>query len=81
MVQIKIGDLVPADLRIINTKNLKVDNSVITGESYAVNRGIDCTDSDPLETHNLAFFGTSVVQGYGYGIVIRCGDNTVIGYK
>lgn len=74
-----MGDLVPADVRLINTKNMKVDNSAITGESYAVNRGTECTDSDPLETQNLAFFGTSVTQGYGYGIVIKCGDNTVIG--
>lgn len=79
LVNIKNGDLVPADIRLINTKNLKVDNSAITGESYAVNRGTECTDADPLETYNLAFFGTCVVQGSGYGIVIKCGDNTVIG--
>lgn len=79
MINIKNGDLVPADIRLINTKDLKVDNSAITGESYAVNRGPECTDADPLETYNLAFFGTCVVQGSGYGIVIKCGDNTVIG--
>ncbi|KAJ8930211.1 hypothetical protein NQ314_017013 [Rhamnusium bicolor] len=79
LVEIKSGDVVPADIRLIESQNLKVDNSAITGESYPINRGPDCTDIDPLETINLAFYSTSVLQGSGTGIVIKCGDDTVIG--
>ncbi|KAJ8986171.1 hypothetical protein NQ317_005645 [Molorchus minor] len=79
LVEVNAGDVVPADIRIITSNDLKVDNSCITGESSAVSRGPDCTDTNPLESMNLAFYSTSVVQGSGTGIVIRCGENTVIG--
>ncbi|KAJ8957347.1 hypothetical protein NQ318_004826 [Aromia moschata] len=79
LVEVTAGDIVPADIRIMSARDLKVDNSSITGESFAVSRNPECTDTNPLETMNLAFYSTSVVQGSGTGIVIRCGDNTVVG--
>ncbi|KAJ8923101.1 hypothetical protein NQ315_001654 [Exocentrus adspersus] len=79
LVKVGAGDLVPADIRLIECHNLKVDNSSLTGESVAVTRSVDCNDLDPLETANLAFYSSNVVQGSGTGIVIRCGDHTVIG--
>lgn len=57
----------------------QVDNSSLTGESEPQIRGTHCTDSNPLETENIAFFSTNVIQGSGFGIVIRRGDNTVMG--
>lgn len=78
-MKIYAGDVIPADIRIVEAQNLKVDNSAITGESCALRRSHECTDIDPLETVNLAFYGTNVVEGSGTGVVIKCGDHTVIG--
>lgn len=80
LVEVKQGDLIPADIRILQSKGMKVDNSSITGESEHQNRSPICTDKHALETANLAFYGTSVVEGYGTGIVIACGDDTLIGH-
>eukprot|EP01115_Flamella_aegyptia_P001611 TRINITY_DN1266_c0_g1_i2.p1 TRINITY_DN1266_c0_g1~~TRINITY_DN1266_c0_g1_i2.p1 ORF type:complete len:907 (-),score=328.67 TRINITY_DN1266_c0_g1_i2:612-3332(-) len=79
VVSIKAGDKIPADLRLIWVNNLKVDNSSLTGESEPQSRGTDCTDENPLETKNLAFYGTLANEGEAVGVVVRCGDNTVIG--
>ena len=59
---------------------MRVDNSSLTGESDPLLRTVECTNKEnPLETDNLAFFGTLVKEGIGRGIVIQIGDNTVIG--
>ena len=80
IVLLKVGAKVPADVRIIEANNLKVDNSSLTGESEPQDRKIECTnEKSPLETKNLAFFGTTTAQGTGKGIVIRTGNSTVIG--
>lgn len=57
------GDKLPADVRITECQSFKVDNSSITGESDPQNRKAVCTDKNPMESKNLAFFSTSVVQG------------------
>jgi len=79
IIEIKFGDRVPADIRIIDAKGLKVDNSSLTGESEPQSRSPEFTDENPLETKNLAFFSTNVVEGTGKGIVIGIGDNSVMG--
>lgn len=79
VLQIRLGDKIPADIRIIDNVKLKVDNSPLTGESEPVGRTVDCTDENPLETNNLAFFGTLAVDGACTGIVVNTGDNTVFG--
>merc|ERR1712054_75350 len=79
IVEIKFGDRVPADLRIIEAKGFKVDNSSLTGESEPQSRGPECTHNNPLETKNLAFFSTNCVEGTAKGIVVQIGDNTVMG--
>lgn len=80
LVEVKIGDIVPADMRVISSKGMKVDHSSITGESEHQTRSPVCTDKNPLETANLAFYSTHVVEGWGQGIVIACGDDTLIGH-
>jgi len=40
---------------------------------------VECTDDNPIETQNLAFFSTNVVEGQGVGMVVACGDHTVMG--
>ncbi|KYQ89383.1 P-type ATPase [Tieghemostelium lacteum] len=79
VVHIRAGDKVPADIRIIHSHHFKVDNSSLTGETEPVTRTTECTDENPLETQNLAFYGTLAVIGECVGVVVACGDNTTIG--
>merc|ERR1712055_925977 len=79
IVEIKFGDRCPADLRIIECRGLKVDNSSLTGESEPQSRGPEMTHENPIETKNLAFFSTNAVEGTGVGMVVNIGDNTVMG--
>merc|ERR1719454_1669766 len=58
---------------------MKVDNSSLTGESEPQSRGVECTNENPIETKNIAFFSTNCVEGSAKGVVIKCGDNTVMG--
>jgi sodium/potassium-transporting ATPase subunit alpha len=79
IVHIRAGDKIPADLRIIFCQDLKVNNSALTGESEAQPRSAECTDKNPLETHNLAFYTSLATEGDAVGVVIRTGDHTVLG--
>ncbi|XP_062499441.1 sodium/potassium-transporting ATPase subunit alpha-3-like [Corticium candelabrum] len=79
LVEVKGGDRVPADLRIISTHGMKVDNSSLTGESEPQSRSTDCTHENPLETKNIAFFSTNVLEGAAVGLVVNTGDRTVMG--
>merc|ERR1712168_1564647 len=79
IVDIKFGDRVPADLRVIEARGFKVDNSSLTGESEPQTRSPDFTNENPLETRNLAFFSTNAVEGTAIGMVVNIGDNTVMG--
>ncbi|CAF0779597.1 unnamed protein product [Rotaria sp. Silwood1] len=79
IVFVKIGDKTPADIRVLSSQSFKVDNSSLTGESEPLARSPDCTHDSPLETKNLAFFSTFAVEGSCTGMVIRTGDNTVMG--
>merc|ERR1712055_934293 len=79
IVDIKFGDRVPADLRVIEARGFKADNSSLTGESEPQSRSPDFTNENPLETKNLAFFSTNAVEGTCVGIVVHIGDNTVMG--
>merc|ERR1711910_307848 len=79
IVEVKFGDRVPADLRVIEARGFKVDNSSLTGESEPQTRSPEFTNENPLETRNLAFFSTNAVEGTCVGMVVNIGDNTVMG--
>ena len=80
IVEIISGEKVPADLRIIKSSEMKVDNSPLTGEVEPLLRSPECTHPDnPFETKNLAFFGTLCKEGRGRGMVINIGSKTVMG--
>lgn len=79
VVEVKYGDLVPADIRILESHDFKVDNSSLTGESEPQKRSAECTDDNPLETKNIAFFSTNAVEGVCTGMVIRVGSQTMMG--
>lgn len=63
LVEMKGGDRVPADIRILQAQGCKVDNSSLTGESEPQTRSPDCTHESPLETRNIAFFSTMCLEG------------------
>ena len=80
IVEIKAGDEIPAELRIIQADGIKVDISSLTGESEPQQLHCDVADSEMLfEANNIAFAMTTCVEGSGRGIVIRGGPDTVSG--
>jgi len=79
IVEIKFGDRIPADIRVIECRGFKVDNSSLTGESEPQARSPEFTHENPLETKNIGFFSTNAVEGTCVGMVVNIGDNTVMG--
>nr|2ZXE_A Chain A, Na, K-ATPase alpha subunit [Squalus acanthias]3A3Y_A Chain A, Na, K-ATPase alpha subunit [Squalus acanthias]5AVQ_A Chain A, Na, K-ATPase alpha subunit [Squalus acanthias]5AVR_A Chain A, Na, K-ATPase alpha subunit [Squalus acanthias]5AVS_A Chain A, Na, K-ATPase alpha subunit [Squalus acanthias]5AVT_A Chain A, Na, K-ATPase alpha subunit [Squalus acanthias]5AVU_A Chain A, Na, K-ATPase alpha subunit [Squalus acanthias]5AVV_A Chain A, Na, K-ATPase alpha subunit [Squalus acanthias]5AV len=79
LVEVKGGDRIPADLRIISAHGCKVDNSSLTGESEPQTRSPEFSSENPLETRNIAFFSTNCVEGTARGVVVYTGDRTVMG--
>ncbi|XP_038819478.1 sodium/potassium-transporting ATPase subunit alpha-2-like [Salvelinus fontinalis] len=79
LVEIKGGDRIPADLRVVSAAGCKVDNSSLTGESEPQTRTTEFTHENPLETRNIAFFSTNCVEGTAHGVVVGTGDHTVMG--
>ena len=79
IIEVKFGDRMPADIRILEARGFKVDNSSLTGESEPQSRSPEYTHENPLETKNLAFFSTNAGEGTARGIVVNIGDNTVMG--
>jgi len=79
IIEVKFGDRLPADTRILEAKGFKVDNSSLTGESDPQARTPEFTHENPLETKNLAFFSTNAVEGTCRGMVVNIGDKTVMG--
>ncbi|XP_032701503.1 sodium/potassium-transporting ATPase subunit alpha-4 [Lontra canadensis] len=79
LVEVKGGDQIPADIRLIYSQGCKVDNSSLTGESEPQTRSPEFTHENPLETRNICFFSTNCVEGTARGIVIATGDSTVMG--
>ena len=83
IVDLFAGDMIPADLRIIQAKDLFVNQASLTGESLPVEKtinGIHSTKgSSASDSTNIAFMGSSVVSGTGLGVVIRTGLSTQFG--
>jgi len=81
IVLLEIGDHVPADLRLIEISNLKVDESALTGESTAVYKSTDSLlQQTPLaQQSNMAWMGTTVVNGWGKGVVVATGMQSEFG--
>ena len=79
IVHVKGGDNIPADLVLFEVSEMKINNASLTGESEDLLRKLDNKTNNILESGNVAFFGTMCTDGSGKGIVIRIGDDTVIG--
>jgi Ca2+-transporting ATPase len=81
VILLDAGAKVPADLRLIETVSLDIDESMLTGESLTVRKHVDPLPTDlPLaERTNLAYGGTIVTHGRGRGVVYATGAGTEIG--
>lgn len=82
IIILKMGDTVPADVRLIEAINLDTDEALLTGESLPVSKKADISfDKDvPVgDRINMAFSSSQVVKGRGKGLVVATGMNTEIG--
>ena len=82
LVVLQAGDLVPADLRLLKSAELKIEESALTGESVPAEKdaGARCPQNAPLgERKNMAFASTGVASGAGVGVVAATGMDTAMG--
>ena len=81
LITLNAGDIVPADIRLIQAKDLFISQSSLTGESEPIEKIIVETSENilPLESKNLIFMGSNIISGSSKGIVITTGDETILG--
>jgi Ca2+-transporting ATPase len=81
IVLLQSGDMVPADLRLFHVKSLQADESMLTGESVAVEKHSDRLKHETIlaERKNMAFAGTLVTYGQAEGVVWATADQTEMG--
>jgi Ca2+-transporting ATPase len=82
VVLLQAGDLIPADLRLIETVNTQIDESALTGESVPVEKDASIVlagETSLGDRVNQAYFGTVVTYGRGVGVVTSTGMTTEIG--
>ena len=82
IVQLKTGDVVPADLRLLESTQLYAEESALTGESVpaAKSAGALCAEkAGAAERENMLFSGTGVASGHGVGVVTATGMETEMG--
>ncbi len=81
IVFIQSGDKVPADLRLFKSKDLRIDEAILTGESVPVDKNTQTVEANVTigDRKCLAYSGTFVTYGQGWGVVIATGDDTEIG--
>jgi len=78
---LEAGDYVAADARLISIRQLSCDESILTGESLAVEKQAEVLESKTIlaDRTNMIYAGTAIVTGTGRGIVVGTGKNTEIG--
>jgi len=81
IVLLEPGDRVPADTRVVHARDLKVDESMLTGESKAVSKSAAATDEATVlaDREGMAYAGSLVVRGSGHALVVAIADATEIG--
>ncbi|MBM3114399.1 cation-transporting P-type ATPase [Jeongeupia naejangsanensis] len=82
IVTLRPGDKIPADLRLIEVHNLRVEEAILTGESTVVAKQVDAIDREVMigDRTNLAYSGTTVSAGTATGVVIASGEQTELGH-
>ena len=82
IVVIETGDIVPADMRLLESSNLKIDESSLTGESVAAEKNSEAVYDSEVgigDRENFAFSSTIVTYGHGKGIVTQTGSDSEMG--
>lgn len=82
VIRLAAGDMIPADVRVVETKDLFVSQSSLTGESEPVEKwaaALPEAADDPLACANLAFMGSTVVSGSALALVVAVGGETLFG--
>ncbi|HAT6803906.1 TPA: HAD-IC family P-type ATPase [Citrobacter freundii] len=82
IVVLRAGDRIPADLRVMEAHNLRVEEAILTGESTVVDKTTEALTGElPLgDRKNLLFSGTTISAGAGLGVVIATGEATELGH-
>jgi len=83
IIQLAAGDMTPADVRILSSKDLFISQAVLTGESMPVEKfstaaGVKASQN-PLELPNLCFMGTNVISGSATAAIVATGNETYFG--
>jgi magnesium-transporting ATPase (P-type) len=81
IVMLASGDKVPADLRLLQEKNLRIEEAALTGESTAVEKDVAPVAAQAVlgDRYCMAYSGTLVVYGQGHGVVVATADRTELG--
>ena len=82
VVVLETGDIIPADMRLIESSNLKIDESSLTGESVAVEKDANFTTNEDVgigDRENYVHSSSIVTYGHGIGLVATTGEDTEIG--
>jgi sodium/potassium-transporting ATPase subunit alpha len=79
IVMLSEGDKIPADARLIEVAELKVNNAPLTGESEPVTRSSETFPGEIINSPNIAFAGTTVMSGSGKGVIFATGMRTEFG--
>ena len=82
IVYLAAGDMIPADVRILQARDLFVSQAALTGESEPVEKTADPIAGkhfNPLDLANLAFMGSNVISGTAVALVLAVGDDTHLG--
>jgi len=82
VVELIAGDLIPADARLLECRDLFVNQALLTGEPYPAEKHAEATPSaedDAVDAVNAVFFGTSVISGTATAVICRTGHATMLG--
>jgi Mg2+-importing ATPase len=83
IIQLSAGDMIPADIRILQSKDLFVSQSMLTGEAIPVEKVSEAAENipkqSPLELNNVCFMGTNVVSGTAIATIVNTGGQTYFG--
>ena len=80
VVRLRLGDIVPADMRLLQVNGLECDEAVLTGESAAAEKTVAPSHGDsPLDVASCALMGTVVHDGDGRAVVVQTGSRTAFG--
>jgi P-type Mg2+ transporter len=82
IVRLSAGDMIPADLRLLEAKDLFINQSALTGEAMPAEKFAHACEAHvdgPFDLPNMCFMGANVVSGYATGVVVRTGGETFFG--